>query len=107
MVPWRAGRADFGGWRANNVGRIVARKPLFDFGRSSQAIAAADQEVAARQTALFHVQSLRRIDIMARYFDVLLADMQYAADNEFMAVAYVSWDNAKDRFNVGRSASPS
>ncbi|MDP3215645.1 MAG: TolC family protein, partial [Deltaproteobacteria bacterium] len=92
------GQGDTGGWRANNIGRIVARKPLFDFGRSGQAIAAANQEVAARQTALFHVQSLRRIDIMARYFDVLLADMQYAADNEFMAVAYVSWDNAQDRF---------
>jgi outer membrane protein TolC len=56
--------------------------------------------------ALFHVQSLRRIDIMARYFDVLLADMQYAADNEFMAVAYVSWDNAKDRFKVGQLSHP-
>ena len=101
-----AGQGDTGGWRANNIGRIVARKPLFDFGRSRQAVAAANQEVAARQTALFHVQSLRRIDIMARYFDVLLADMQYAADNEFMAVAYVSWDNAQDRFKVGQISQP-
>jgi len=100
------GEGEFGGWRANNVGRVVARKPLFDFGRSSQAVAAADQEVAARQTTLFHVQNLRRIDIMARYFDVLLADMQYAADNEFMAVAYVSWDNAKDRHEVGQISQP-
>ncbi|MDP3126612.1 MAG: TolC family protein, partial [Thiobacillus sp.] len=46
------------------------------------------------------------IDIMARYFDVLLADMQYAADNEFMAVAYVSWDNAQDRFKVGQISQP-
>ena len=103
---WASGEGDYGGWRANNIGRIVARKPLFDFGRSGQAVAAADQEVAARQTALFHVQSLRRIDIMARFFDVLLADMQYAADNEFMAVAYVSWDNAKDRFKVGQLSQP-
>ncbi|MDO9222006.1 MAG: TolC family protein, partial [Thiobacillus sp.] len=100
------GQGDSGGWQSNNIGRIVARKPLFDFGRSSQAIAAANQEVAARQTALFHAQSLRRIDIMARYFDVLLADMQYAADNEFMAVAYVSWDNAQDRFKVGQLSQP-
>jgi outer membrane protein TolC len=100
------GEGDFGGWRANNVGRIVARKPLLDFGRSSQAVAAADQEIAARQSALFHVQSLRRIDIMARYFDVLLADRQYAADNEFTAVAYVSRDHAKDRFDVGQISQP-
>ena len=103
----RSGRRfDSDNWRADNVGRIVARKPLLDFGRSSQAVAAADLEVAGRQTALFHVDNLRRIDVMARFFDVLLADMQYAADNEFMAVAYVAWDNAKDRFEVGQISQP-
>ncbi|HET9462338.1 MAG TPA: TolC family protein, partial [Thiobacillus sp.] len=102
----RSGRRPDGDWEPDHVGRIVARKPLLDFGRSSQAIAAADQEIAARQAALFDVENLRRIDIMARYFDVLLADMQYAADNEFMAVAYVSWDNARDRFEVGQISQP-
>ena len=102
----RSGRRPDGDWKPDNIGRIVARKPLFDFGRSTQAVAAADQEIAARQAALMNVESLRRIDIMARYFDVLLADMQYAADNEFMAVAYVSWDNAKDRFEVGQISQP-
>lgn len=100
-------RTFYGGeWKPDNVGRIVAKKPLLDFGRSSQTIAAADQEIAARQAALFNVESLHRIVIMARYFDVLLADLQYAADNEFMAVIYVSWDNAKDRYEVGQISQP-
>ncbi len=103
----RTGRRPDGDWKPDNIGRIVARKPLFDFGRSSQAIAAADQEVVARQEALYSVESLRRIDIMARYFDVLMADRQYAADNEFMAVAYVAWDNANDRYKVGQISQPS
>ena len=102
----RTGRQPGGDWKPDNIGRIVARKPLFDFGRSSQAIAAADDEIRARQEALYTMESLRRIDIMARYFDVLMADRQYAADNEFMAVAYVAWDNAKDRFKVGRISRP-
>jgi len=102
----RTGRQPGGDWKPDNVGRIVARKPLLDFGRSSQAIAAADDEIAARQEALYTVESLRRIDIMARYFDVLMADRQYAADNEFMAVAYVAWDNAKDRYKVGQISRP-
>jgi outer membrane protein TolC len=102
----RTGRQPGGDWKPDNIGRIVARKPLFDFGRSSQAIAAADEEVKARQEALYTMESLRRIDIMARYFDVLMADRQYAADNEFMAVAYVAWDNAKDRFKVGKFSRP-
>ncbi|OZA27276.1 MAG: hypothetical protein B7X91_09045 [Hydrogenophilales bacterium 17-64-11] len=102
----RTGRRPDGDWKPDNIGRVVARKPLFDFGRSSQAIAAADQDVAARQAELLNVESLRRIDVMARYFDVLLADMQSAADSEFVAVAYVSWDNAKDRFEVGQISQP-
>ncbi len=102
----RRGRQPGGDWKPDNLARIVARKPLFDFGRSGHAVAAADQEIAARQAALFNVETLRRIDIMARYFDVLLADMQYAADNEFMAVAYVSWDDAKDRLEVGQISRP-
>jgi len=102
----RSGRRPDGDWKPDNIGRIVARKPLLDFGRSSQAIAAADQEIAARQAALFNVESLRRIDVMTRYFDVLLADMQYAADNEFMTVAYLDWDKARERFELGIGSRP-
>ena len=39
----RTGRRPDGDWKPDNVARIVARKPLFDFGRTDQAIAAADQ----------------------------------------------------------------
>ncbi|WP_324779173.1 TolC family protein [Thiobacillus sedimenti] len=102
----RTGLRPDGNWTPDNVGRIVARKPLFDFGRTRQALAAADQEVAASEEALYEAEGLRRIDIMARFFDVLMADRQYAADNEFMAVAYVAWDNARDRFRVGQISQP-
>jgi outer membrane protein TolC len=97
----RRGKRPNGDWDPDNAGRIVARKPLLDFGRTEQAVAAADQEVAARQAELINVDSLRRIDIMARYFDVLVADQQYVADNEFMTVAYLDWDKARERFELG------
>jgi outer membrane protein TolC len=97
----RRGRQPDGDWKPDNLGRIVARKPLLDFGRTGQAVAAADQEIAARQAELLSIESLRRIDIMARYFDVLLADQQYVADNEFMTVAYLDWDKARERFELG------
>ncbi|MCA1979578.1 MAG: TolC family protein, partial [Thiobacillus sp.] len=102
----RTGLRPDGDWKPDNVGRIVARKPLFDFGRTRGALEAADREIAARQAALINTGNLRRLDIMARYFDVLIADMQYAADNEFMAVAYVAWDNARQRFDVGQIGRP-
>ena len=102
----RSGRRPEGDWKPDNVGRIVARKPLLDFGRTDQAVAAADHEIAARQAALFNVENLRRIDIMARYFDVLLADQQYVVDNEFMTVAYLDWDKARERFELGIGSRP-
>lgn len=102
----RTGRRPDGDWKPDNIGRLVARKPLFDFGRTDGAIKAAEHAIEAAEAALFSVESQRRLDIMARFFDVLIADMQFAADNEFMAVAYVAWDNAGARLEVGHITRP-
>ncbi|MFN3543927.1 MAG: TolC family protein [Thiobacillus sp.] len=102
----RRGKRPDGDWEPDNTARIVARKPLLDFGRTEQAVAAADQEIAARQAELMNVENLRRIDIMARYFDVLVADQQYVADNEFMTVAFLDWDKARERFELGIGSRP-
>jgi outer membrane protein TolC len=88
-------------WKDDHGARIVFRRTLLDFGRASGQVDAARQEAAARRLALLEVRDARRIDIMARFFDVLLADAQYAADNEFTAVYYVSWDDSKKRFDLG------
>ncbi|EXJ13470.1 Outer membrane efflux protein [Imhoffiella purpurea] len=39
---------------------------------------------------------------MERYFDVLLADQSFAADSEAMAVAYVQFDRARARAELGQ-----
>lgn len=87
---------------SDNSARLTARKTLHDFGRSSNAEAAAQFELNAREADLSTALDNRRMEIMARYFDVLLADMQYAADNELMAVYYVSFDQGKDRLERGQ-----
>ncbi len=99
----RQGRSTVGDgdWQADNIGRLVLRKTLLDFGRRQGQVDAARQEANARQLALMEARDARRIDIMARFFDVLLADMRYGADNEFMAVLYVSWDDSKKRHELG------
>ncbi len=102
----RTGKQPGADWEPDNIGRIVARKTLLDFGRTEQTLAAADQEVAARRATLFDTRAARRINLMARYFDVLLADQQYAADNEFLGVASVILDNARDRFTLGQITQP-
>ncbi len=84
--------------------RLNARKTLIDFGRQQANSQAAEQEREARGLQLLDVRAQRRIALMARYFDVLLVDMQDAADTESLATAYVSWDNAKDRLALGQMA---
>lgn len=39
---------------------------------------------------------------MRRYFDVVLADLEYARDNEAMAAAYVSFDKVQQRNELGQ-----
>lgn len=99
----RQGRPTTGSsdWLSDNVGRLVMRKTLFDFGRQQGQIDAAREEVNARQLALMETRDARRIDIMGRFFDVLLADARYGAENEFMAVYYVSWDDSRKRYDLG------
>jgi outer membrane protein TolC len=97
-----AGVPDF---TSDNSVRLTARKTLYDFGRSSNAELAAQFELKAREADLTSTLDQRRLDIMARYFDVLLADMQYTVDNELMAVYYVNYDQGKDRLAQGQISS--
>jgi outer membrane protein TolC len=103
----RSGRSSFGNqeFLSDNSVRLTARKTLYDFGRSSNAEVAAQFELNAREAELTTTLDKRRLEIMARYFDVLLADMQYAADNELMAVYYVNYDQGKDRLERGQISS--
>jgi outer membrane protein TolC len=103
----RSGRPSSGNqdFLSDNSVRLTARKTLYDFGRSSNAEVAARSELKAREADLTTALDKRRIEIMARYFDVLLADMQFAADNELMAVYYVTYDQGKDRLERGQISS--
>ena len=103
----RSGRPTIGGqdFASDNSIRLMARKTLYDFGRSSNADLAAQYELNAREDDLTTALDRRRLEIMARYFDVLLADLQYTVDNELMAVYYVSFDQGKDRLAQGQISS--
>lgn len=100
----RTGRNEFFNDRfhPDHLARLVARKNLYDGGLTDVSVAAAREEASARELQVMDARSQRRLTLMARYFDVLLADMQYNADTEFMAVAYVDWDNNKDRHALGQ-----
>jgi outer membrane protein TolC len=91
-------------YQPDHFARVVVRKTLWDDGRQQVGRRAAGQEGEALGLRLLDIRAQRRLSLMARYFDVLLADMRDAADTEFLAVAYVAWDNAKDRQALGQMA---
>lgn len=82
--------------------RLIFGKTLYDFGRTRHAIGAAEANRRARLQRYAEARAQQRIGIMRRFFDVLLADLRYAVDNEAMAQAYVQFDRLRDRHGVGQ-----
>ncbi|HQS57577.1 MAG: hypothetical protein B7Y56_09110 [Gallionellales bacterium 35-53-114] len=94
-----------GDFAPDNSVRLTARKTLYDFGRSSAAEQAAISELVAREADLVSARDRHRMEVMSRFFDVLIADMQFTADNELMAVTYVGFDQGRENFAAGQISS--
>ncbi len=92
--------------QSNNDSRatLFARKRLYDFGHTRAIETAAANSVTGGQLRT-GVELLRhRIAIIEAFFDVILADLEFARDNESMAVAYVQADRSRDRNELGQLA---
>ena len=82
---------------------VTLEKPLLDFGLSAEREKSAQlYEASAREKYLGSVQAHRE-EIMRRYFDVLLADLQFSRENENMAVAFIRLDRARERQKLGQA----
>jgi outer membrane protein TolC len=88
--------------RNDSRATLYATKRLYDFGHTDALEAAADTGVASSRLQWAADQARYRIQIMKAFFDVLLADLEYARDNEAMAVAYVEADRTRDRYELGQ-----
>jgi outer membrane protein TolC len=60
---------------------LVLDKRLTDFGRTTARKEAVRAEINARQAELIARQDQRLLDVMSRYFAVILADYAYRARN--------------------------
>ena len=86
----------------DNSVTLRASKNLYDSGYTGALQAAADHALAGQEWRYLDARQQRRLQIMARYFDVLRADLTFARDDEAMAVAYVAFDKARDRNELGQ-----
>ena len=61
-----------------------------------------DQTRDVAWSPLLTPKDQQRLEIMQRFFDVLLADLSFSRDNEAMAVAYIQFDRAAARAELGQ-----
>ncbi|WP_242479187.1 TolC family protein [Lamprobacter modestohalophilus] len=61
-----------------------------------------DAERDVAWSALLSSTNAQRLEITQRFYDVLLADLSFARDNEAMAVAFIQFDRAEAREALGQ-----
>ncbi|MFU8837356.1 MAG: TolC family protein [Thiohalomonadaceae bacterium] len=83
---------------------LFLRKPLYDFGRSSANLNAAELSVQGGDYRYQVLLVQRRLHIMEAFFQVLLADMAYDRDMEGMAMAYIRFDRLRTRQELGQAS---
>jgi outer membrane protein TolC len=81
---------------------LTLRKRLYDWGYTEASTTAAERRLSGRDLEYLDARQQRRLAVMRSYFDVLLADLAYARDNEAMAAAFVDVDKARDRNELGQ-----
>jgi outer membrane protein TolC len=81
---------------------LAFRKRLYDFGYSTAREQAAHLTGEGSEWRELDARQQAQLDIMRRFLDVVLADLQYARDNEAMAGAFIDADRARDRHELKR-----
>lgn len=100
---WVNPSTDFsGGFTNDSSAQLTVTKRLYDFGQTQATIYSAKAAVIAQRRLYFNARQERRLEIIKRFFDVLLADARYAFDSEETAYNYVSFDKARYRHRLGR-----
>ncbi|HIE55078.1 MAG TPA: transporter, partial [Chromatiaceae bacterium] len=96
--------AELSGFQDHNdsSAHLLMSKRLYDFGYSKAQQASASSALAAVRSSGLEARQQQQLEVMKAFFDVLLADLEYARDNEAMAIAFVRLDKARSRHELGR-----
>ena len=76
---------------------LVIRKRLSDFGRSDSRHVAASASVRSEEAAYQVRRNLHVLEVMEKFFAVILADLAYQAHDESMTVSYFRYKRLADR----------
>ena len=81
---------------------LQVNKNLYDFGRSAAALAASEAWLSSQQQRYRDAVNQYRLAVMQAFFDAVLSDQAYTRDNEDMSVAYIRYDRAQNRNELGQ-----
>ena len=81
---------------------LLLRKRLYDSGYSDSLKTSAGHALEAGGWNTLQARQESRLAVMRAFFDVLLADLQFARDNEAMSIAFINADRARDRNELGQ-----
>lgn len=88
--------------RNDSSARLALTKRLYDFGYSEAREEAARLAGDSSDWRYLDARQEAHLAIMQSYLDVVLADLQFARDNEAMAGAFIDADRARDRHELNR-----
>jgi len=81
--------------------RLSVSKTLYDFGYSKTLEDSADEGILSKELIAQDTRNKNYLKIMQLYFDVLLADLHFAAVDEEMTTLYVQYDKLRERHSLG------
>jgi len=81
---------------------VVLTTTLYDFGQTSKKLDAVQEELASEKFYFLDARTQRRLQILQAFFNVLLADLRFSRYNEDLATAYIAFDRAKQRKELGQ-----
>jgi outer membrane protein TolC len=96
------GGADQGSFTNDTRARVTLSQELYDFGERAARSRAARKRREAAASKLFSARQQRALTIQQRFFDVLLADRKVQVWNEALAIAFVRYDYAQGKSDLGQ-----
>ena len=80
---------------------LVAKKPVYDFGRSAMGEEIDSHQLMQREQIVEDALQQRKLEIMERFFAVLLADRQRTVEDETMTIAFLRFKKKQDKEVTG------
>ena len=101
LAPYAAIPSNEDDFLGDSYARLSVTKTLYDFGYSKSLEDSADEAIVSQQLLASETRNQQYITIMQHYFNVLLADLHFAAVDEEMTSLYVKYDKLLERLSLG------